>query len=82
MTCPSLSCAPRATTRTCEYKVALLKKAERELLGYPHPRRVPPGVYAGQAIGISTDEIGRARDAGVGFLRNVFALLELGFDRE
>jgi hypothetical protein len=66
---------------TSEYKILPLKKAARELLGYPHPRRVPAGVYAEQAIGISTDEIGRARDSGVRFLRNVFPLIDLGFDR-
>ncbi|GAB1512493.1 hypothetical protein [Actinophytocola sp. KF-1] len=66
---------------TSEYKIVPLKKAARELLGYPHPRRVPSGVYAEQAIGISTDEIGRVRDSGVRFLRNVFPLLDLGFDR-
>jgi hypothetical protein len=66
---------------TSEYKITPLKKAARELLGYPHPRRVPRGVYAEQAIGISTDEIGRARDSGVRFLRNVFPLIDLGFDR-
>ena len=66
---------------TSEYKIVPLKKAARELLGYPHPRRVPRGVYAEQAIGISVDEIGRARDSGVRFLRNVFPLLDLGFDR-
>ena len=71
--------ARRQCTR--EYKITPLKRAARELLGYPHPRRVPSGVYAEQAIGISTDEIGRARDSGVGFLRNVFPLLDLGFDR-
>lgn len=51
------------------------------MLGYPHPRRVPYEAYAEQAIGISTDEIGRARDSGLRFLRNVFPLLDLGFDR-
>jgi hypothetical protein len=66
---------------TSEYKITPLKKAARELLGYPHPRRVPRGVYAEQAIGISTDEIGRARDSGLRFLRNVFPLIELGWDR-
>ena len=66
---------------TSEYKIIPLKKAARELLGYPHPRRVPRGVYAEQAIGISTDEIGRAKDSGLRFLRNVFPLLELSFDR-
>ncbi|RKT69519.1 3'-phosphoadenosine 5'-phosphosulfate sulfotransferase (PAPS reductase)/FAD synthetase [Saccharothrix variisporea] len=66
---------------TSEYKINPLKKAARELLGYPHPRPVPKGVYAEQAIGISTDEIGRAKDSGLRFLRNVFPLLDLGFDR-
>ncbi|MGW4115240.1 hypothetical protein ACWEFJ_30570 [Actinosynnema sp. NPDC004786] len=66
---------------TSEYKIIPLKKAARELLGYPHPLRVPRGVYAEQAIGISVDEIGRAKDSGLRFLRNVFPLLDLGFDR-
>lgn len=66
---------------TSEYKITPLKKAARQLLGYPHPRRVPRGIYAEQAIGISTDEITRAKDSGVRFLRNVFPLLELGWDR-
>lgn len=66
---------------TSEYKIAPLKKAARALLGYPHPRRVPRGVFAEQAIGISTDEIARAKDADVRYLRNVFPLLDLGWDR-
>lgn len=66
---------------TSEYKIIPLKKAARELLGYPHPRRVPRGVYAEQAIGISTDEFTRAKDSGLRFLRNVFPLIDLGFDR-
>jgi hypothetical protein len=67
---------------TAEYKITPLKKAARELLGYPHPRRVPRGVYAEQAIGISTDEFTRAKDSGLRFLRNVFPLIDLGFDRD
>jgi hypothetical protein len=66
---------------TSEYKIAPLKKVARALLGYPHPRRVPSGVFAEQAIGISTDEIVRAKDADVRYLRNVFPLLDLGWDR-
>ncbi|MBB5808896.1 hypothetical protein F4560_008664 [Saccharothrix ecbatanensis] len=66
---------------TAEYKITPLKKAAPELLGYPHPRRVPRGVYAEQAIGISTDEFTRAKDSGLLFLRNVFPLIDLGFDR-
>ncbi|RDI25445.1 hypothetical protein DFR72_108137 [Lentzea flaviverrucosa] len=64
-----------------EYNITPLKRAARHLLGYPHPRRVPRGVYAGQAIGISTDEFARAKDSGVNFLRNVFPLLDLGWDQ-
>jgi hypothetical protein len=67
--------------RTSEYKISPLKKAARELLGYPHPQRVPRGVYIEQAIGISTDEFARAKDSGVPYLRNVFPLIELGWDR-
>lgn len=66
---------------TAEYKITPLKKAARELLGYPHPRRVPRGVYAEQAIGISTDEFTRAKDSGLRFLRNVFPLIDLGWNR-
>lgn len=42
---------------------------------------MPKGVYAEQAIGISTDEFTRAKDSGLRFLRNVFPLIDLGFDR-
>jgi site-specific recombinase XerD len=42
---------------------------------------VPRGVYVEQSIGISTDEFTRAKDSGVQYLRNVFPLLDLGWDR-
>src|SRR2546421_419979 len=48
----------------------------------PHPRPVPRGVHAEVAIGISTDEVGRARDSDVGYMRNVFPLLDLGMSRK
>ncbi|KAA9159485.1 hypothetical protein FPZ12_020385 [Amycolatopsis acidicola] len=67
---------------TGEYKIKPLKAAARELLGYPHPTRVPPGVFAEQAIGISIDEVHRAKDADVRYLRNVFPLLDLGMSRD
>lgn len=62
---------------TEEYKVKPIKAAVRALLGYPHPTPVPRGVVAEQAIGISRDEFERAKDATVGYLRNVFPLLDL-----
>jgi hypothetical protein len=67
---------------TGEYKIKPLKTAARKLLGYPHPMRVPPGVYAEQAIGISVDELHRAKDSDVRYLRNVFPLLDLGMTRD
>lgn len=66
---------------TSEYKLKPIKAKVRELLGYVHPTPVPRGVVAEQAIGISTDEIGRARDSGIGYLRSVFPLLDLGMSR-
>ncbi|MGW4663232.1 hypothetical protein [Streptosporangium sandarakinum] len=67
---------------TSEYKLKPIKAKARELLGYPHPTPVPKGVYAETAIGISLDEIGRARDSDVKYLRNVFPLLDLKWTRK
>ncbi|MDH2426476.1 hypothetical protein [Sphaerisporangium sp. TRM90804] len=66
---------------TSEYKIGPIKATDRALLGYPHPRRVPKGVYVEQAIGISTEEFHRAKDADVAYLRNVFPLIDLGWTR-
>ncbi|MFE4867649.1 hypothetical protein [Streptomyces sp. NPDC056682] len=67
------------TRRQCsnEYKVKVIKAKTRELLGYPHPKPVPRGVYVEQWIGISRDEIGRAKDADVQYMRNAFPLLDM-----
>ncbi|MEU8332156.1 hypothetical protein AB0J14_35105 [Micromonospora arborensis] len=67
---------------TGEYKIKPIKVEVRRRLGYPHPARVPAGVIAEMAIGISLDEIGRARDADVAYMRNVFPLLDLGWRRK
>lgn len=66
---------------TSEYKIRPLKREARPLLGFPHPTRVPTGVYVTQAIGISVDDVHRAKDADVRYLRNVFPLLDLGWTR-
>ncbi|MFI5589373.1 hypothetical protein ACIA5G_30265 [Amycolatopsis sp. NPDC051758] len=66
---------------TGDYKIRPLKKAIRDVLGYPHPQRVPRGVFVDQAIGISTDEFHRAKDSDVNYTRNVFPLLDLGMSR-
>jgi hypothetical protein len=67
---------------TGEYKLKPVKAEVRRLLGYPHPARVPDGVHAEMAIGISADEVHRARDADVRYMRNVFPLLDLGWTRD
>lgn len=66
---------------TTEYKIKPIKVEVRRRLGYPHPHRVPTGVVAEMAIGISVDEVHRPRDADVAYMRNVFPLLELGWRR-
>lgn len=79
------------TRRQCtsEYKIKPIKRQTRELLGYPHPLRVPKTVYAETWIGISTDERGRAVDRAGGlktgdvrYSRNRYPLLELELSRE
>jgi hypothetical protein len=67
---------------TSEYKLKPIKAAVRNMLGCPHPTPVPRGVAAEVAIGISVDEIGRARDSDVQYMRNVFPLLDLGWSRK
>lgn len=66
---------------TRDYKVAPIKRAIRELLGYPPPAGIPADVQATQWIGISTDEAHRAKDSEVRYLRNVFPLLDMGWSR-
>lgn len=67
------------TRRQCtsEYKLKPIKRQARQLLGYPHPTPVPRGLHAEQWIGISRDEIGRAKDSGIQYLRSSFPLLDL-----
>lgn len=66
---------------TSEYKLKPIKRKTRELLGYPHPKPVPKGVYVDQLIGISTDEVHRAKDSGLRYSINSFPLLDLGLSR-
>lgn len=67
------------TRRQCtsEYKLKPIKAQVRQLLGYPHPTQVPRRLYAEQWIGISRDEIGRAKDSGIQYLKSAFPLLDL-----
>jgi len=68
---------------TSEYKLKPIKAKVRELLGYPHPRPVPCGVYAEQWIGFSVDEMHRIRDTlDVQYVHPRHPLLELGMSRK
>ncbi|MEV4555745.1 hypothetical protein AB0K51_01965 [Kitasatospora sp. NPDC049285] len=66
---------------TGQYKIRPIKERVRQLLGYPYPQRIPAGMFAEQWIGISVDEVHRAKDADVAYMKNRFPLLELGFSR-
>ncbi|WP_197683335.1 hypothetical protein [Jiangella alkaliphila] len=66
---------------TSEYKVKPIRRRIRELLGYPHPARVPSAVWVEQWVGFSADEVHRMRDLGVRYARARYPLIELGMDR-
>ncbi|AJE87397.1 hypothetical protein SLNWT_7021 [Streptomyces albus] len=72
------------TRRQCtgEYKIRPIKKAVRELLGYPYPTRIPREVFVEQWVGISTDEFHRAKDADVKYMRNRHPLIDMGWSRD
>ncbi|MFJ5879853.1 hypothetical protein [Kitasatospora cineracea] len=66
---------------TGQYKIRPIKEKVRELLGCPYPQRVSGGVFVEQWIGISVDEVHRAKDADVAYMKNRFPLLEQGLTR-
>jgi hypothetical protein len=72
---------------TSSYKIKiLLAEARRRLGAQPLPEgrvgRVKRGQFLEQWIGISVDEVHRAKDSGVSYARNVFPLLDLGMSRK
>ncbi|OBK49406.1 hypothetical protein A5656_28385 [Mycobacterium gordonae] len=69
---------------TAEYKLAMINRKARELLGAPPPkfRTVPRGRIAEQWIGFSTDEISRVNDKPQNlYTTQRYPLLELGMSR-
>jgi hypothetical protein len=62
-----------------QYKTRPVKAKVRELLGYPHPARVPRGIHAELAIGLAAGEISRASDPDVRYLRYTYPLVGLGW---
>lgn len=66
---------------TSEYKLAPLRKKQRELLGYKPRQRIPPNSCE-VMIGISTDEARRASISRDAWVENIFPLIDpLKFSR-
>ena len=71
---------------TGEYKVKPVTRKIKDLLGAPVDEtgkigRAPKGAWLTQWIGISTDEFQRAKDSGIGYIRNQFPLLDANCSR-
>ena len=64
---------------TREYKIDVVQKAIRLRLGYEPRKRVKHQVNVN--IGISIDEASRMKPSQVGWMTNVFPLIELGLSR-
>jgi hypothetical protein len=67
---------------TSEYKIRPIKQEVRRRLGYPGRARIPGHLFVDMAIGISVDEIERARDADVAYMHNSYPLLDRGWRRD
>ncbi len=66
---------------TKEYKVEPIRAKVRALLGVERRKRVPRGVAVEQWIGISTDEIQRAKPSRDKWCAHRFPLIEAGMNR-
>lgn len=74
----------RQCTSTYKIKVLLAEARRRlgaEALDNGRVGRTKRGLYLHQWVGISTDEVHRAKDSGVSYARNIFPLLDLGMSR-
>lgn len=65
---------------TAHYKLEPIRKKVRELLGLPHPKRVPRDACV-MLIGISTDEAMRAKDSKTRFIKNEHPLIDARMSR-
>lgn len=59
-----------------EFKVRVIGRTVREMLGLAPGQRGPKGIVVEQWIGISLDEMQRMKDSEQPFVRNVFPLVE------
>ena len=70
-------------TRQCtnQYKIAPIQKAVRERLGCEEGERVKPGTAVEQWMGISTDEVARAKPIRLKYVTTRFPLVERNLSR-
>lgn len=66
---------------TVEYKVKPIQKETRRLLGVPYRKKVRKGTVVEQWIGISMDELTRAKRNSLPYVTNRWPLLELEWSR-
>lgn len=72
-----ISRVPRHCTQ--DYKIEVVRRAVKELLGFRRTPRTPVGVMW---LGISLDEIERMKDSRVPWLTNHYPLVDKGMTRE
>lgn len=66
---------------TADYKIAVVRREIRKQLGYTQYSRIPEKSIR-LWMGISTDEVLRAKESQVGYIENVFPLLDMEMDRD
>lgn len=74
-----LAISPRACT--FDFKIAPIRRKVRELAGFGPRQPIPPGTVD-MLIGISVDEVQRARTSRVAYITNRYPLLELRMRRD
>lgn len=66
---------------TIDYKVNVVKKKVRELLGLKPRQRIPKGTLIHQIFGISLDEVIRMRTSMDPWIENIYPLIDLRMTR-
>lgn len=66
---------------TKEFKIEVIQKEVRRLVGLEYKQRSPKKILAYQYIGISTDEASRMKPSGKVYIENQYPLLELRISR-
>ena len=65
---------------TKEYKIYPIRDKVKELLNHPAGKRIPKGAVQ-MWIGISTDEAQRMKPSNIGYIENIWPLIDAGISR-